>query len=51
MPPSVRTRYEIIAQTEPEKAAPMLENFDRALTHPDETDLNELEKAVSGILG
>lgn len=51
MPPSVRTRYEAIAQTDPEKAAPMLENFDRALTHPDETDLNELEKAVSEILG
>ncbi len=51
MPPSVRTRYEAMAQTDPQKAKPMLENFDRALSHPNEADLDALEKAVFDMLG
>lgn len=50
MPQAVRTRYEAIAQTEPQKAKPMLDNFDRALSHPNQKDLDELEKAVSDLL-
>ena len=46
MPPEVRRRYEAMAVTAPEKAAAMLENFDRALGHPDEEDLLALEQAV-----
>lgn len=50
MPQTVRTRYEMIAQTDPQKAKPLLENFDRALSHPNQEDLEGLEKAVSGLL-
>lgn len=46
MPAAVRRRYEAMAQTEPEKAKPMLENFDRAVGHPNEADLTALEQAV-----
>lgn len=49
MPQPVRKRYESMAQTEPEKAQPMLDNFDRALSHPDKDDLKGLEKAVAGL--
>lgn len=50
MPQSVRTRYEAIAQTDPKKAQPMLDNFDRALSHPNQEDLEELKKSVSNLL-
>lgn len=50
MPQAVRTRYEAMAQTDPQKANPFLENFDRALSHPDQADLDGLEKAVSALL-
>ena len=50
MPAAVRSRYEEMAQTDPQKAKPMLDNFDRALSHPDEKDLDELERDVSKLL-
>lgn len=50
MPQTVRQRYESMAQTDPEKARPLLGNFDRALSHPDQQDLEGLEKAVTGVL-
>ena len=46
MQPAVRARYEAMAQSEPERAKPMLENFDRALSHPDEADVAGLLKAA-----
>lgn len=50
MPAAVRSRYEEMAQTDPQKAKLMLDNFDRALSHPDEKDLDELERDVSKLL-
>ena len=50
MPAAVRARYEALARTDPEKAKPMLDNFDRALSHPDEADLKDLEQAVRAAL-
>lgn len=50
MPQAVRTRYEAIAQTDPQKAQPMLDNFDRALSHPNQEDLEGLKTAVSSLL-
>ena len=44
MPAAVRTRYEAMEES-PRRAA-MLENFDRALSHPDEADLAALTAAV-----
>ena len=43
MPHSVRARYEAMAQADPQKAQPMLDNFDRALAHPNGEDLDGLE--------
>ena len=48
MPQSVRARYEAMEQNERTKA--MLQNFDAALSHPDEADLQALEQAVSRCL-
>ena len=45
MPQSVRARYEAMEQNERTKA--LLQNFDAALSHPDEADLQALEQAVS----
>ena len=50
MPEAVRQRYEAMAKTDPEKARPLLENFDRALSHPDEADLRGLSEAVAAWL-
>ena len=50
MPRAVRSRYEAMAEKEPEKAKPMLDNFDRALSHPDRQDLEQLEKEVLNLL-
>lgn len=50
MPQAVRARYEALAQTDPQKAQPMLENFDRALSHPDQADLDALARDVSALL-
>lgn len=50
MPIAVRERYEAMAKTDPHKAKPMLDNFDKALTHPDSLDLKNLQKEVRNIL-
>ena len=44
MPPAVRSRYEALEDS-PKRTA-MLENFDRALSHPDSQDLELLQAAV-----
>lgn len=49
MPPQVRERYQAMARTDPQKAQPMLDNFDRALSHPDQADLDALERAVRAL--
>ncbi len=48
MPQSVRTRYEGMLQQNPEdeRMKAMIENFDRALEHPDQEDLERLRRAV-----
>lgn len=46
MPPAVRAKYEALAQQSPEKAKPMLDNFDKALAHPHNEDLQALEKLL-----
>lgn len=45
MPQVVRDRYEAMEDS-PRRTA-MLENFDRALSHPDQGDLEALKKAVA----
>lgn len=45
MPQAVRDRYEAMEES-PRRAA-MLENFDQALSHPDQGDLEGLKKAVT----
>ena len=44
MPPAVRRRYEAMEDS-PRRTA-MLENFDRAVSHPDEQDLAQLRAAL-----
>ena len=50
MPMAVRERYEKMLSAPPSPRMPdplkMLENFDRALTHPDEEDLAHLKAAL-----
>ena len=46
MPASVRERYVALAERDPARFRPMIENFDRALGHPDETDLADFEAAL-----
>lgn len=46
MPQAVRSRYEAMEDS-PRRTA-MLENFDRALSHPDPQDLERLKAAVAG---
>ena len=48
MPPAVRRRYEAMEDT-PQRQT-MLDNFDRALSHPDQADLDRLQDAVRHIL-
>ena len=47
-PPSGRARYEAMRAlpAPPENLDAMIENFDRARTHPDADDLNRLRAAV-----
>lgn len=47
---SVRERYEIMEVEEPGKAEKLLENFDRALSHPDVNDLELLSSSIKNIL-
>lgn len=44
MPPSVRARYETLLEQQPQKMGELIQNYDRALSHPDEADLAELER-------
>lgn len=46
MPMIVRERYSTMFANDPEKAKNLIDNFDRALSHPDANDLISLEKAV-----
>ena len=49
---SVRKRYEGMMEQNPgdERIKGMIENFDRAVQHPDEADLNMLGEAVRDVL-
>ena len=46
MPPAVRERYVKMAEQDPARFEPMIENFDRALGHPDEADLDGLAASM-----
>lgn len=46
MPMTVRKRYESMLEKDPEKMQPLIDNFDLALSHPDEEDLKKFEKLV-----
>lgn len=52
MPQSVRKRYEGMMEQNPgdERIKGMIENFDQAVQHPDEADLNMLGEAVRDVL-
>ena len=47
MPLSVRERYQKLP---PEKGEAMIKNFDQALTHPDERDLERLGNTVKALI-
>lgn len=46
MPLSVRKRYESMSDAEPEKMQAMIDNFDRALSHPNQEDFLRLEEQL-----
>lgn len=52
MPVTVRKRYESMLEQNPEdeRMKAMIENFDRALSHPDEDDLERLRASVAAIM-
>ena len=50
MPPAVRARYVTMAEQDPKRFEPMIENFDRALGHPDAADLAAFEVALRAAL-
>ncbi|MBE5024666.1 hypothetical protein INF26_07355 [Olsenella sp. DSM 107455] len=50
MPPAVRERYVKMAEQDPKRFEPMIENFDRALGHPDAADLTAFENALRSAL-
>ena len=49
MPESVKKRYEAMQEQDPEnvKIKMMIENFDRALSHPDQRDLDRLAEKLA----
>ena len=47
MPVAVRKRYEAMKAQSPEQAKALLANFDRALSHPGEADLEGLKRAAA----
>ena len=51
MPESVRKRYELMKEKMPQddKVEMMIENFDKALPHPDQADLTHLREKVTGL--
>ena len=46
MPPSVRERYVKMSNQDPARFEPMIENFDRALGHPDAADFDAFEATL-----
>ena len=50
MPVSVRQRYESMLPQAPEKMQGLIDNFDLALSHPDENDLDSLARTASAYL-
>ena len=50
MPPAVRERYVKMAEQDPARFSPMIENFDRALGHPDDADLAAFETTLRAAL-
>lgn len=46
MPMPVRKRYESMQESQPERAAQLIANFDQALSHPDSADLQEFGEVV-----
>lgn len=46
MPMRIRERYEQMAQKQPERFLPMIENFDKALLHPNQNDYALLKKQL-----
>lgn len=46
MPISVRNRYEQMSKDNPERFEPMIVNFDKALSHPDNQDLQALIEQI-----
>ena len=50
MPPAVRERYVRMAEQDPKRFGPMIENYDRALGHPDAADLDAFEAALRAAL-
>lgn len=50
MPSAVRARYVTMAEQDPKRFEPMIENFDRALGHPDAADLTAFEVALRAAL-
>ena len=51
MPMTVRKRYEAMLEQSPEdeKMKAMIDNFDRALSHPDSADLEKLRSMLSAL--
>ena len=49
MPQSVRKRYEAMQEKAPQddKIKMMIDNFDRAASHPDEEDLHRLRNMIA----
>ena len=47
MPAAVRERYVAMAEKDPARFTPMIENFDRALGHPSAGDLDAFEAALA----
>ena len=49
MPQSVRKRYEAMQEKAPhdDKIKMMIDNFDRAASHPDEDDLHRLRNMIA----
>ena len=47
MPATVRQRYESMLSVQPNKMKSMIKNFDRALSHPDEQDIQNMKESVT----
>ena len=50
MPMTVRARYELMLDKQPEKMKELIENFDEALNHPNTEDFIRLKDEVSKIM-